>query len=37
MPSGVVPPAAAPRLPHRLWTLADAVAGRVEEPVIATP
>ena len=37
VPLGEAPPADDPRLPHCLWTVADAVPGRVEEAGIATP
>ncbi len=37
VPPGVAPPPDGPGLPHWLWTLADAVPGRVERPEIATP
>jgi len=37
VPLDVAPPADDPRLPHCLWTVADAVPGRVEEAEIATP
>ena len=37
VPADAAPPADDPRLPHCLWTLADAVPGRVEDAVIATP
>jgi ribosomal protein S18 acetylase RimI-like enzyme len=37
VPPGVAPPIDDPGLPYCLWTLADAVPGRVEEPAIATP
>lgn len=37
VPPDVAPPADDPRLPHCLWTVADAVPGRVEEVGIATP
>ena len=37
VPAGVGAAADDPRLPHCLWTVADSVPGRVEEPGIATP
>ncbi len=37
VPAGASPPADDPLLPHCLWTVADSVPGRVEEPGIATP
>lgn len=37
VPVGAPPPADDPRLPHCLWTVADAVSGRVEDTEIATP
>lgn len=37
IPVGATPPDDDPRLPHCLWTLVDAVPGRVELPEIATP
>ncbi len=37
VPAGAAPPADDPLLPLCLWTVADAVAGRVEEPELATP
>lgn len=37
VPADAAPPADDPRLPHCLWTLADAIPGRVEEAGIAMP
>jgi GNAT superfamily N-acetyltransferase len=37
VPPGAPPPADDPRLPGCVWTVDDAVPGRVEEPGIATP
>jgi GNAT superfamily N-acetyltransferase len=37
VPIGMRPPEDEPQLPHCLWTIEDAVAGRVEAPEIATP
>jgi len=37
VPAGAVPPADDPQLPSCLWTFADRVGGRVEDPAIATP
>lgn len=37
VPLGAVPPADDPRLPHCLWSVADAVPGRIEKAGIATP
>lgn len=37
VPLGAAPPADDPLLPLCVWTVADAVPGRVEEPGIATP
>ncbi|HYW10992.1 MAG TPA: GNAT family N-acetyltransferase [Longimicrobium sp.] len=37
VPLGAAPPADDPLLPLCVWTVADAVAGRVEEPELATP
>lgn len=37
VPPGVVPPVEDPRLPLCVWTLGDAVPGRVEDPDLATP
>jgi len=37
VPADAVPPADDPWLPHCLWTVAEAVPGRVEEAGIATP
>ena len=37
VPVGVTPPADDPLLPGCLWAVADAAAGRVEDPGIATP
>lgn len=37
VPPGMAPPADDPLLPGCVWTIADAVAGRVEEAGIATP
>jgi ribosomal protein S18 acetylase RimI-like enzyme len=37
VPLGVDPPADDPLLPLCVWTMADAVPGRVEDPAIATP
>ena len=37
VPADAAPPADDPRLPRCLWTVADAVTGRVEEAGIATP
>ncbi len=37
VPAGEAPPADDPLLPHCIWTMADAVPGRVEVPGIATP
>jgi len=37
VPLDAVPPDDDPQLPHCLWTVADAVRGRVEETAIATP
>jgi ribosomal protein S18 acetylase RimI-like enzyme len=37
VPLDALPPADEPLFPHCVWTVADAVPGRVEEPEIATP
>src|ERR1700730_4555183 len=37
VPLGAVPPVDDPGLPHCLWSVADAVPGRMEETEIATP
>jgi ribosomal protein S18 acetylase RimI-like enzyme len=37
VPLGAVPPVDDPGLPHCLWSVADAVPGRIEETEIATP
>jgi hypothetical protein len=37
VPAGAAPPADDPRLPYCLWTVADAVPGRVHDAGIATP
>jgi GNAT superfamily N-acetyltransferase len=37
VPAGAVPPPDDPRLPYCVWTVEDAVPGRMEEAAIATP